>query len=86
MLAPTFCNAYEIQAIYTKDNHELVVLKFFYSEPAQKTDSPFPKFPFAPVAAIILERATLKSFLNQMNTFLAVEGEHRVGGNNGTTG
>ena len=77
MLAPIYCNTFELQTLYVEGGHELVVVKFYYQEPPINEANPFPHIPFAPAAIIILERKAIKAFLGQMRLFLAQQEEHR---------
>ena len=80
-IAPTYCNQVEINTLHTKEDGDMVELRFFFQHPPISKDqaelSPFPAFPvtFGPV--VIMPRGIAKHMLKKFLTFMAVQDEGR---------
>ena len=80
MFAPSYCNNVEIRTFGNTKEGDVVVLRFYYQEPAyqekklEKDDPMRP--PPIPVAGVIMSRAVAKEVLKKFFTFMAIQDEH----------
>ena len=78
-MTPLFCNNAEIVTYKVSPMGDMVVIKFYYSEPKMPNYSPAMPMPeHMSVVSVIIPRASAKEMVKRMTYFLAKQDEHSI--------